>query len=365
MEAAGLAANYAPRTPQLRRGRRVVPMHTLTKYTLAALALTTLAAAVVVATAAATSPGKNGPIAFRRYFTDDQSWGAVFTVGADGKGARQVTHPERGVVDDQPDWAPDGSLLAFTRCAPEALCHIWVIKPDGTGLAPVGALCASGSHEDTCPDDANPSFSPDSKQVSFTQSSGRVKSDPVVDNIIEHSALTVMNVDGSNRHVIYQGPAYSADLTYAMFSPSGKQLLFERVNSGFSKPAGKRAVFVVNTDGSGLKRLTQWGDTAGDNPDWSPDGKWILYHTHVDEPGAQYFLIHPDGTGGHQLTHFPARGVQIRSASFSPDGTWIVFSKGPESGNAHVYTMRLDGSHIQRVTQSALWDSAPDWGPAK
>ena len=30
-----------------------------------------------------------------------------------------------------------------------------------------------------------------------------------------------------------------------------------------------------------------------------------------------------------------------------------------------VYTMRLDGSHTQRVTQSALWDSAPDWGSAK
>lgn len=25
--------------------------------------------------------------------------------------------------------------------------------------------------------------------------------------------------------------------------------------------------------------------------------------------------------------------------------------------------MRVDGSHVRRVTRSKLWDSAPDWGP--
>jgi Tol biopolymer transport system component len=246
------------------------------------------------------------------------------------------------------------------------MCHIWVVKPDGTGLAPVGALCAAGANEVTCPDDANPSFAPDGKQITFTQASGNVKDDPMVDNIIEHSAIAAMNLDGSNRHVIYQGPAYSGDLNYPMFSPSGKQILFERANSGFSKPAGKRAVFVINADGSGLKRLTPWAEDSGDNPDWSPDGRWILFHSHQDDPigQAQYFLIHPDGTGRRQLTHF-ASGTQVRSASFSPDGKSIVISKGPVSGNPHVYTMQLDGSHLQRVTKSALWDSAPDWGPAR
>jgi TolB protein len=333
-------------------------MRTLTTYSLVLGVF-----AVVVATAAATAPGKNGSIAFRRYFNDDQSWGAVFTIGADGKAARQVTHPPRGTVDDQPDWAADGSRLTFTRCVPNALCHIWTVAPDGSGLAPAGALCAAGTHEDTCPDDANPSFSPDSKRISFTQSSGNVKSDPVVENIIQHSAIAVMNVDGSDRHVIYQAPPYAADLTYPMFSPDGKRLLFERNNSGFSKPVGRRAVFVINADGTGLKRLTPWAENDGDNPDWSPNDKWILFHTHVDGEGSQYVVIHPDGTGRKQLTHFPP-GTQLRSASFSPDGKTIVLSKGPASGNPHVYTMRLDGSHLQRVTKSALWDSAPDWGPA-
>ena len=82
---------------------------------LIAAALVLSAVGIVVATASATAPGSNGQIAFRRYFNCQQDWGAVFTTAATGKGTRQITHPARGAVDDQPDWAPDGSLITFSR----------------------------------------------------------------------------------------------------------------------------------------------------------------------------------------------------------------------------------------------------------
>jgi TolB protein len=339
-----------------RRASRIAP---------AAAATLTLVAALA-STAGATAPGRNGELAFRRYFDTQQSWGAVFTARADGTGARQVTHPAPGVVDDQPDWAPNGSLISFTRCDPNdnGRCHVWVVAPDGTGLAPVGPLCEGGSDVTTCADEANSSFSPDSRQIAFTQATGQVKPDPKVGDIIEHSALTIMNVDGSGRKVVYQGAPFSADLNYPVFSPDGKRLVFERQTSGFSKPAGKRAVYVVGVDGSGLRRLTPWAENDGDNPDWSPNGRWIVFHSHVDDPSAQsqFFLMHPDGSGRKQITRF-APGTHVASASFSPDGSSIVFSKGPEGGNIDVFTIRLDGSHERRITRSTLWDSAPDWGP--
>jgi TolB protein len=122
-------------------------------------------------------------------------------------------------------------------------------------------------------------------------------------------------------------------------------------------------VFVIDTNGENLRRITPWGENSGDNPDWSPDGKWILFHTHVDDPAqqSQYVLVHPDGTGRKQLSHFP-NGTHVASASFSPDGRSVVFSNGPEGGNIDVFTMRLDGTHIRRLTRSPLWESAPDWG---
>jgi TolB protein len=320
---------------------------------------------VLAATAGATAPGANGRVAFRTYFDRQESWGAVFTVNPDGTAVKQITHPPRGTVDDQPSWSPDGSLISFTRCQGGSLCHLYVAAPNGSELAPVGAPCPAGATEKTCSDDANASFSPDSKQIAFTQATGGVKNDSTGEGWIEHSALTIVNRDGSNRRVVYQSaPPYSGDLNYPVFSPNGKQLVFERHVSGFAKPAGKTAVFVIGVDGSGLRRLTPWAENDGDNPDWSPDGKWILFHSYVDQPRpqSQYFLIHPDGTGRRQVTHF-SNGTHVASASFSPDGKAIVFSKGPEGGNIDVWTMLIDGSHVTRITRSPLWQSAPAWGP--
>jgi Tol biopolymer transport system component len=55
----------------------------------------------------------------------------------------------------------------------------------------------------------------------------------------------------------------------------------------------------------------------------------------------------------------------MRSATFSPDGQWIVFATDRAKGaNPAVYIMRTDGSELQQVSHSKLWDSATDWGPA-
>ena len=323
-----------------------------------------LATVVGVSAASATPPGPNGPIVFRRYFDDEQTWGAVFTMHPDGSHVRQITEPARGVVDDQPAWAPDGRTIAFTRCASIGLCHIYTVAPDGASLGPVGAICPTGANETTCPDDAHPTFSPDSRRLVFVQSTGEVRQVPITGDQIDRSAVTVMNLDGTERRVVYATTGFAADLDYPTFSPDGRQIVFERHNSGLSTPADRHAVFVIDADGSNLRRLTPWAENDGDNPDWSPNGRWIIYHSRVDDPTgqAQYFLVHPDGSGRRQLSHFPD-GTHVASASFAPDGRSIVFAIGREGGNVDVYTMRLDGSHTRRLTRSKLWDSAAAWGP--
>ena len=323
------------------------------------LALVGVAGAV--ATADATTPGANGKIAFRRYFDPaHESWGAVFTINPDGTGARQITHPAPDVLDDQPAWAPDGSLITFSRLGPnrDEPSHVYVVAPDGSGLTPVGPLCPPGADSSTCSNESDSSFSPDSKQLVFGLSNGRVVNDQ-----IEHAALAIMNLDGSGLHVIYTAAPFSADLGFPVFSPDGKQLIFERINSATGTPARKRAIFVIGVDGSNPRQLTPWAQNDGDNPDWSPDGNWILYRSNVDQqPQSQIFVIHPDGTGRRQVTHFK-KYTHVTSSSFSPDGNSIVLGKGPEGGNIDVYTMRLNGTNVRRVTRSKLWDSAPDWGP--
>ena len=334
------------------------------KTSLVGLLVALIVVAVATTEATATAPGKNGSIVYRTYFDLQHSRGAIFTMGDDGSAKKQISHPPRGTVDDQPAWAPDGRVIAFTRCLPnEGACHVWTVAADGSGPAPVGKLCPAGANEQTCPDEAHAAFSPDSKRLVLVQSTGAEKQVPITGQQIEHSAIAVMNRDGSGRHAIYTTNGFAADLDYPAFSPDGKHVVFERHNSGLSTPVDKHAVFVIGVDGSNLRRLTPWAENDGDNPDWSPNGKWIIYHSHLDDPSgqSQYFLVHPDGSGRKQITHF-AKGTHVASASFSPDGTSIAFSKGPEGENIDVFTMRLDGTQLRRLTRSKLWDSAPDWG---
>ena len=120
----------------------------------------------------------------------------------------------------------------------------------------------------------------------------------------------------------------------------------------------------MRSDGSGLRRLTPYSLRAGDHPDWSPDGRWILFRSpdNGDFLDSQLYVIHPNGRGMRQVTHVRPT-TQLLSASFSPDGSRVVYSRAGRAGQPDIFTARLDGSGVHRVTRTPLWDSAPDWGP--
>jgi Tol biopolymer transport system component len=122
-------------------------------------------------------------------------------------------------------------------------------------------------------------------------------------------------------------------------------------------------VFVVNADGSGLRRVTPYKLRAGDGPDWSPDGTQILFRSPETEDflHSNIFTIHPDGTGLRQVTH-AGPSTKVYSASFSPDGGSITVGMTGVDGQADVFRIGADGSGLTPVTRTQQWDSAPDWG---
>jgi Tol biopolymer transport system component len=52
-----------------------------------------------------------------------------------------------------------------------------------------------------------------------------------------------------------------------------RRIAFTRVNN-----SREAAVFIVNLNGTGLRRLTPWKLDAA-SPDWSPNGRTILFAT--------------------------------------------------------------------------------------
>lgn len=85
-------------------------------------------------------------------------------------------------------------------------------------------------------------------------------------------------------------------------------------------------------------KITDDATFAGD-PDWSPDGEWIVYSTyplndfnHVAKVSNLY-RIHPDGSGMEQLTDYDIDQLRATQPRYTPDGKWIVFTAViPESG---------------------------------
>jgi TolB protein len=308
-----------------------------------------------------TEPGKNGRIAFKRFLDSARSTGAIFTIDASGKAERQVTRPDRGAVDDRPDWSPDGSLIVFDRCAPATPCAIYTVKPDGSDLTRLSPPCsASGPDVETrCEGGQDGSFLPGGKRVVYTRSTGKVRHFRDWDRI-EHSDIVVRDVGGTNPLVLIRSRPFAGDYVSAQFSFDGSRFVYVRANS---KPGGLHALFVARSDGTGQRQITSWSLDAGDNPDWSPNGKRILFRS--AESGAkqsQIYVVRPDGSGLRSLTRFRP-GTTVLSCSFSPDGKWITVAKSGRGGEPDIFVMKANGTNIRPVTRSALWDSAPDWGP--
>jgi len=326
---------------------------------------------------AATSPGVNGRIVFERLRAQSgPSWGELFVVNADGSDATRITHPPRGTEDVTPDWSPDGTRIVFARAPATGVHSIWTVKADGTDLRRLTPPCAPGRGIPACPaDDGWPVWSPDGKHIAFQRLSGALRPKGATVNDakgIYKDQLVVTDPNGRHaRTLVWFGP-WRGDPQIPAWSPDGTQLVFlERSDNGGT--CSCRAIYIVNADGTGLRRLTPPSIAPGDKIDWSPDGKTVLFRTHRDEGpngssgyGAQLYTIHPDGTGLRQLTHFGSSD-RVLPGSYSPDGKFIVFetSAGTTAGTPDVFVMNADGTARRRITRTPNFETQADWGQAR
>jgi DNA-binding SARP family transcriptional activator len=87
------------------------------------------------------------------------------------------------------------------------------------------------------------------------------------------------------------------------------------------------ALFVVNPDGTGERRLTRpAAGTVDDQPEWSPDGRHIAFERcSVGDP-CSVWTVRPDGSQAHRVkVHCTLRPIcESTSPSWTPDGRLVV-----------------------------------------
>ena len=266
---------------------------------------------VLIAAVALAAPGQSGTrqpeLAFAR-------GGNVWTIGADGKGARVLL---RGGYS--PSWSPDGTRLAFVsnRSGDE---EIYVAKADGTGVTRLTRLPGP---------DLSPAWSSDGRRLAWSR----------------NAEIWTMSAAGAGKRRLVG----RSKVWHEHHSPAwhGSAIVYSSTRSSafntelFRVPA-KRLTFTKGSDG-----------VLGDDsmPVFSPDGRRIAFTSNRDQQGEIY-VMNPDGSGQKRLTR---RAGDDWAPDFSPDGKRIAFTQLPGT----IWTMNADGSGLKKLTAG----TDADWRP--
>jgi Tol biopolymer transport system component len=314
-----------------------------------------VAAGVVgsVPSAHATFPGKPGPIAFQRFVNpQDEESSQIFSVARPGAKARKLTSGGNGF---NPDYSPDGRRIVFERrfggMSPDSL---FTMGSDGSSQTRLPTTCTAP----TCLGDSAPAWSPDGNQLVFERAFG-----PIVKDNAAGLDLVTANADGSNEQVILHYRSLEAqgqEPHDAQWSPDGTRIAVTILNTK-AKPRNASAIYVLDADGSDLHRVTPIRLNAG-NPDWSPDGKRIVFNSSFEGQSAvEIYTVRPDGSGLKRVRKEPKKSFSFEPV-WSPNGTRIAFAHATTTTPPHIWTMKRSGKGLKQVTRGPKPDVRPDWG---
>ncbi len=135
-------------------------------------------------------------------------------------------------------------------------------------------------------------------------------------------------------------------------SPDGKTVVFVVRVTDLAANRGLTDLWLVGTDGTGLRRLTS--HSASDvNPRWSPDGKTI-YFLSTRSGSSQIWQIAFGGGEATQVTHVPLDAGSFR---VSPDGTRIAFSAEVFPGKTVDETVKMLDQQSKQKASGKIYDS--------
>jgi Tol biopolymer transport system component len=259
----------------------------------------------------------------------------------------------------RPAWSPDGRELAFVSLKTEVEAEPGRSVPTGSSSTPsdlhvINLDTGSVSRLTTDRQTADPAWAPGPRLV--------------YSSVIErHWELFIVDPGGEHRRL---SDGFATVNRRASWSPNGALIAFLRVGAG-----SEAHLNTIRPDGSGLRELSSLpiDIVLGTPPAWSPDGSMLAVTTSLNspvdlltgnKPGRDVYLVATDGSSERRLTESGERGVSDRAPAWSADGSRLAFEslereRAFESG---LYTVRADGTCETRIGAIEGW--RPVWQPA-
>jgi hypothetical protein len=200
---------------------------------------------------------------------------------------------------EAPNWTRDGKFLIFDQGG-----RIMTVEAEGGIPKPIDigkATGCSGSH----------GLSPDGKWLAISCSTPGAPG----------SRVYIVPSTGGEPRMVTQNPSSY----FHSWSPDGRTIAFARPHPGGGD------IWTISVDGGAETRLTT-STGISDDPDYSPDGKYIYFNSDRGGGTMQIWRMHADGSQPEQVT-FDERNNWTPHPS--PDGKWIVFLSYDKSVTGH------------------------------
>src|SRR5574340_593457 len=167
-----------------------------------------------------------------------------------------------------------------------------------------------------------------------------------------HKELWSMDPDGSNQKQVTR---FNSLTIQPAVAPDGSRV------ACVSYAQGNPGIFVLSVATGG--RLPFYNQRASVNatPDFTPDGKQIVYSSSAG--GGGWTNIYIAGVNGQDFRRVSnVRAVEVEPKVNPKTGSEIVFVSG-RSGPQQIYRMNIDGANVERLTPGEGEASNPSWHP--
>jgi Tol biopolymer transport system component len=265
---------------------------------------------------------QTGQIAFSSMTAPGATEGDVYMMDRDGDHITYLAHSEAMSPNDgaRVQWSADGSRVYFADREGDQRLIAWVDVRTG--------------EKNTYPGDLRMMSPTDNVGVYHTQC-GDYPDHEVLARREDHGVFVQNLDDGTSVRIVSVADCWRthprrdeiADwhlyVKHTKWSPDGKRLMFVFTNeiryaSKYAELPRVKDIYVVNADGTGLKRVGEFGN----HPLWHPNGREILSNSRYEDSDWNCLVLTNVETGVQRLAASSISGSG--HPSFSPDGRWVV-----------------------------------------